>query len=1156
MAAGKEAAILKRSATLLLLCLLASSNALAPAQTHTTGRIAGTVADQTGAVIGGAEVIVTSRGSGDDRKAITDGMGNYSVSLLPPGNYVVIITATGFRKALFENISVAVTETTLVDAQLDPGTISAEIVIQPAPPLIQTDSPQLGRVIGSRLAAELPLATRNITQLFGLSAGTTAYLPDGTVVGRNPQSVSVNGARVSQNNYQINGVDANAGLSGFLDANPAPEAVAEFKVQTSLYDATYGRTGGGNVQVITRSGTNEFHGSVYDYFRDTALNANDAFLKAAGSPRPALERNVYGATIGGPIQNDRAFFFGSYQGTSERNGASRLNSLSVNVLIDPRLTGDRSESALRAAFGLPSIHPTALALLSARLPTGQFLIPTPQTGGRYSGSSISRFHEEQFNSNFDYRINQSNSLSVKFFFWDASLTLARAGVTNVPGFDIDQDSKNSLLAIRDIHSISAGIINESRIGYNLIRLFNSPRQPLKDSEIGIHRSTAGQYPGLPAITIAQAAGGITIGAGGQQDGHSTVSTATLADIISITRGPHALRIGAEARYYQLNITAPVQTRGRINFLTFADFLTGVTFNSIISSGITDRSLRTTDYNLIVQDDWKLSSKLTLNMGLRYELDLPPYDTRGRIATFDPSLYRPRPLAVNGNPVGPPIAGFVQAGNVIARYDMPGVPNVSRHLLKSIDPNNFAPRVGLAYSPFRSNQFVARAGYGIFYSRSSFAYLIGNLFSSPFYLQNNRSGAPFADPFAPLPPQNQFPTFVIGRPLFGLTFDRNNRTPYIQQYNASVQYAAASMMVEVAYAGTRGLNLFRQVAINQARLASAERPVINEVTGAIITTNTPSNAGLRAPFQGVGLGGSFTQDQTSAQSVYHSLQLSLTRRLARGLQFLASYTYARSIDNASGTGGGSGTNGLIDTAASNDSSIIVGNQLDNRAQRGVSDFDRTHRFVLSYLWEFPEPDLARQSKAGRLLFSRWQVAGIITAMSGLPIDVVDGGAGTFYLGTAGGGARPDFAPGASRRTATSNVPPGYFFNPFAFARPIVLAGQVIRSSGGTAIAGATGTDFGGAGRNILRGPRQSNVDFSVIKRFFFGESRNVELKAEFFNLLNQVNLANPISNLNAVVSSGGSIDPASGRIIVPGDFGRIISTSNNPRIIQLAVKLNY
>jgi hypothetical protein len=365
-----------------------------------------------------------------------------------------------------------------------------------------------------------------------------------------------------------------------------------------------------------------------------------------------------------------------------------------------------------------------------------------------------------------------------------------------------------------------------------------------------------------------------------------------------------------------------------------------------------------------------------------------------------------------------------------------------------------------------------------------------------------------------------------------------------------------LLLEVAYVGTHGLNLFRNVAINQARLASLEHPITNDVTGAVITTNTPGNAFLRAPFQGVALAptNGFAQGQTTAQSNYNSLQASLSKRFAKGLQFLAAYTYSKSIDNASGVGGGSGTAGVIDQSSGGESSSILGNQLDARANRGLSDFDRTHRFVFSYVWDLPRPSFADHSTAKRLLFSGWQASGIIVAMSGLPIDIVDTSAGSLY--GIPGGARPNWVPNANRSTATSNIPAGYFFNPFAFAQPVVQSGQLIPSSNGSASASAPGTDIGNVGRNVLRGPSQYNVDFSLRRTFAFSEAKQIAFRAEFFNLFNQVNFANPISDLSAVASSGGSVDANTGRIISPGDFGRIISTSNNPRIIQFAVKLTF
>ena len=1157
--------ISRLTSSFFLFAFLLPASLSVSAQTQTTGRIAGTVRDRTGAVVEGVEISVVNRATGDKRDITTDATGAYALLLLPPGIYSVQIAAKGFKQALADNVQVNITQTTVVNAELEVGDLKESVTIRTDPPLIQTDGPQLGRVVDSRAVSELPLATRNFTQILGLSPGTSMELPDNTALGRNSQNISVNGARATQNNYQINGVDANniRNNNAVRVPVPAPETIQEFKVLTSLYDATFGRSEGGNIQAVTKSGGNDFHGAAYEYFLNDALTANNPFLKAAGVRRPVLRRNIFGGVLGGPIKRDKAFLFISYQGTREANGASDT-SLSSSVLIDPRLTDDRSEQTLRRVFNLPSINPIALALLNVKLPHAQFLIPTPQADGRYSGSVPSNYKEDQFNTNFDYRLNQRNWLAAKFFFSNSPTTLALFPGLNVPGFSAEQQTNNRLISIQDIHSFSAKVINEARIGYNFVRQASFPLEPVKDSDVGIRRANAETFPGLPLIRIAPNAGGIAFGtATANIDLAFTAPSATLADILSVTRGKHSIRAGAELIYYQLNITSNTNTRGQIDFNSFNDFLVGTANQSIFGTGISDRSLRSTDYSFFVQDDWKFSRRWILNLGLRYELDMPPYDTRGRNVNFDPALYKPRLACCNnGNPLGPPIGGFVQAGNVIPQYDLPDVPNVSKRMVRSADPNNFGPRIGFAYSPLDSDRLVLRGGYGIFYSRVSFIYVPSLL--PPDYIVGRRANpASLADPFFAVPSIDKFPTFVPGIDVSTPVFDLNLRTPYSQQYNASVQYAMArDMSFEIAYVGSHGLNLFRDVGINQARLASPQHPVINEVLsamnlpGAVITTNTPGNAQLRAPFQGASTL-TFRQEQTTAQSNYNSLQVSLTRRLSKGLQFLASYTFAKSIDNSSGGAAASG--------AAVDVGVILGNQFDSRAHRGVSTFDRPHRFVLSYLWDLPRPPLLASSSIGRKLLSNWQVAGIITAMSGLPIDIVDGGAGSFY-GLNGGNnplARPNWAPGATASTATSNVPNGYFFNPFAFARPVVNAGQPIPSSTMGAVAGPTCglpsvlcTDFGNVGRNVLRGPAQYNIDFSIIKRVSFKESKNIEFRAEFFNLFNHVNYANPISNLNAVSSSGGAINSNTGQIINPGDFGRITSTSNNPRLIQLAIKVSF
>jgi len=1136
----------------LVTCHLSLVTVFAFPQSQTTGRIAGTVKDPNGAIIVAAEVTVKSHATSEERKVTTDTEGNYAVPLLSPGMYRVRVAADGFNSALFDSVRVVITETTTVNAELAVAGINVEPVTVRGAPLVRTDGPQLGRVVDSRAVAELPLATRNFLQILALSPGTFVDLPDNTALGRNSQSVSVNGARTTQNNFEINGIDANRldNNSAGAVAVPAPETIQEFKVQTSLYDATFGRGAGGSVQAVTRGGSNEFHGAAYEYFRDDALNANNPFLKAAGVQRPTLNRNVFGGLLGGPVKTDRAFFFASYQGTRERNGASD-SSLTSSILIARGLTDDRSQQTLLATFrprfpsGLPatSIHPTALALLNIKLPGGQFLIPTPQADGRYSRSAISTYREDQFNANVDYRAGAKDWLAVKFFFSNAPQFAALPnGGANVPGFGADGKNDNRLFSVQNIHTFGARTVNEARVGYSVVRTDSFGRQPVKDSDVGIRRANAGAYPGLGLIRIGSA---LAIGnAGTFVDLKFDNSATTLVDILSITRGRHSVRTGGGIISYRTNLASNNNRRGQITLQSFNNFLIGLATSSQNGEGINTRSLRAADYSLFLQDDWKLSQKLTLNLGLRYELDLPPYETRGALATFDPALYQPRmEVDASGNPVGPPVGGFVQAGNVIPQYDLADVPNVGKRVLTSVDPNNFGPRVGFAYSPFDSGRLTLRGGYGIFYSRPSAIHINNTINAPPTYvIRRSPAGAlvRLEDPFVPLPSQDQFPAFVPGVLLSSSTFDRRLRTAYFHQSNASLQYALSQdLLLEVAYVGTRGHNLFRNVRINQARLASTQQPIVNAVTGQVITTNTPTNATLRAPYQGADNAG-FQQFQYTAESAYNSLQMSLTRRLSKGLQLLASYTYAKSLDNASGQEG-------LDTTT------ILGDQFDKRANRGVSDFDRTHRFVLSYLWDLTGPAFARRSTAGRLLLSGWQVAGIITAMSGQPFDIVDSAAGSFYFGANSALSRPSWAPGATRSTAMNNVPAGYFVNPFAFVRPVVLTGQVIPSSNEAAIAGATGTDIGNVERNVLRGPGQNNIDFSIIKSFPITESKNVEFRAEFFNLFNHVNFANPISNFNAVPLINGN----TGQIIGdPGDFGRITSTSNNPRLIQFAVKLNF
>ena len=1141
---GRSISVLLVAGISLVLAVRGSS------QTQTTGRITGTVKDAQGAVIVGVEVSVENAATGDRHSAVTDSSGTYSILQLPPATYVVNIRARGFSPAVFHDVAVGLAETSTINASLTVAQSSAEITVNDAPPPVRSDSSALASTIDSRSLESLPLPTRNFLQLLTLAPGVTAPLTNNSTIGRNSPNVSVNGARVTQNGYEINGVDADdVSLHVFADVPvPAPESVSDVNVQTSLYDASVAGAGG-SVQVVTRTGTNSLHGSGYEYFRNEAFNANDANLNAVGLGRPEMRHNVYGATLGGPLRKNKAFFFVSYQGTREANGATD-QSLYKDVLIAPGLTDDRSAATLMKEFQVPSIDPISLKLLNFKLPNGQFLIPTPQTAsGRATGTALSTYHEEQFNTNLDYHISPNDFITSKFFFAHAPLFSALSGSnfgrpSSVPGFGAFINVDNRVLSVQEIHTFSSTAVNEARFGYSFLRHDEVPQESVQDSLIGIQRSTADQYPGLPLIVMGRDEGGASVGTSDITYRGNTPSL-SFADVISLQRGRRNLRFGGEVRHVEWRARAGVFSYGEIDFLTFKDFLVGDTGNGFahLGTALTQRDFITTDYHLFVQDDWKVSPKLTLNLGLRYELDPPPYDSQGRIGGFDPALYKPRMevTEVEGQPfpVGPPVAGITEAGNALPQYSLPGVIRVGKRMVRSIDPNNFGPRIGLAWSPLGSGRFAVRAGYGIFYSRPSFIYLGLEYFAPPFFLDTDTSGQPFSNPFGVAPPESSFPLVQPGSFVTATVLDRNARTPYTQQFNASVQYELAkNTTLQIAYAGSHGVKLFRSVAVNQAPIASVDHPITNAVTGKVITVNSFENSLLRAPMQGVSTA-FFALNETTAQSRYNSLQATLNRQFSRGLQFSAAYTFSKSIDNGSNPGGGAGTDGSLDRGGGIDTANVWGNQLDPRANRGLSDFDRTHYFVFNYVWDVPQPGFAHNSTAARLLLSNWQLSGILTAMSGLPVDIFDPGGGLLY-GLFG--ARPNWTAGANSKTVMDNIPKGYYFNPSAFIAALVQPGQPIPSAHDrTAVvdpgAGAA-TDIGSVGRNILRGPSQSNVDLSLGKRFPLAESKLIEFRADFFNVLNHVNRDNPVSDISTP------------------DFGKVLSFSSSPRIVQFALRVSF
>jgi len=1085
-----------------------------------SGQLTGNVVDANGSVVNGANVKLTSLATAQERVTVTNDNGDFAFTLLPAGPYKLEITASGFRTVVVEEVRINVTQTTTVPVRLDAATVTEMVTVKAETPLVQQETSQVGRTIQEETIRQLPLPTRNFQQLLTLSPGTSSSVANNTELGRGDAIISVNGQRTTSNNVRINGIDANSiGTNSTPNiAVPATDSLQEFIVQTSLYDASQGRNAGGNVEAVTKSGGNEFHGNAYYFLRNNALNANDFFLNAAGRPRPVLSRHQFGGTLGGPVIKDRLFFFGSYQGTRERNGASLNNSLMFPIIPPQLRDNNRTAAGLSAAFGVPAaaINPVILNVLNARLPSGEFAIPSAATPtGLTPISGLSRFRENQFNANFDWRLSDNHTISSKNFFASNPTVQANYnfaglgnGVTQLPGTGGSLDIIQDLNSITDTYVFSPNVVNQARFGFSRLRVTSVAEEPFTAQQLGINSPLRNLFPGAPTFTVT---GLFTLGSSPFADQSSRINAFTFGDTLSVVSGNHRLRFGGEYRRSQVNFYFNAFSRGQVIFSSFNNFLIGNGV-SIIGSGVFDRALRVNDWSGFAQDDWKVNSRLTLNLGVRYDFYGYPVDTRGRLVNFLPDQFR---AGTTASPAGPP-NGFVQAGN----GTLAGVPTVEDTLIPN-DKNNFSPRLGFALRLNDSGSLVARGGYGIYYDRLSTRYANTQLLNYPYLAL--AVGLPgilrtMSDPFIPVPQPGAFPVNptipsplsplspIVGVPISGIFIDPELRTPYIQQYNANVQWEFANdYLLEVGYVGSKGTKLLQVITLNQ--------PVYNR-TANVFTA--PFGTALSTQKN---VAGGIQQAQSSSNSDYNSLQLSVTKRFSRGLQFLSAYTYGKSNDYYSG--------GTI-----NELFAVPGDQLDWRTNYGPSDFDRRHRFVTSFSYDVPK--LVSDSNSARVLLNNWQLNGILTLQTGIPFSVVDVVGNNIIQ-------RANFAPGFSGSIETSGSTQsrlGGFFNTGAFvlSRPI-LAGTNLGTPNNPTFD--PNHPFGNTPRNFLYGPGQKNMDFSIVKFIPIRESLRGEFRTEFFNLFNWANFANPNNN-----------------IAVPSTFGRITATSAGPRVIQFAFKLNF
>ena len=1148
-------------------------------QTSSTGALTVTAADPSGALIPGANVVVTDVATGASRTHATEPSGSYTFTLLPPGAYRVSISAAGFKPVELSSVTVNVAETHAVNQSLEVGTQSQAVTVTTDAQAIRTETSTLGDVVGSKQLNDLPLVTRNYTQILGLSPGAIMDVNNASGVGRGSQWTYVNGLGNASNNYQMDGASVTIYANGATHDPttyfgsipiPNPDAIQEFKVQTSLYDAAYGRNAGANVNVVTKSGANELHGSLFEFFRNDDLNANDFFANRAGQARQPLKQNQYGGTFGGPVVKDKLFYFLSFQQTRQVNGVDSHGHSTVT--LPAQLGSVRTAAALGAAFcpqnnpvaktttfaggtqvacDGSNINPIALNILNAKLPNGQYAIPAPQTilnPGTASAVGFSfftvpsTFREDQAMGNLDYLISPRNTLGLRYFY-DFARQVNGFGATagSLPGSGQTPVTGNHVATVRFTSSLTSTLVNEGHYSYYHIRGGVDTTDPLTYSSIGL-TAPSPWYNILGPLNFTSPAfnfGGSTV------DGARTPQNYNgWGDQVSWSHGRHTIRFGYEGQHVNWLNQGYASNRGSMTFQTFSDFLLGESaaqngsplgLSNLQASSAAQNpvggailSLRNNSSSVFVQDDFRLSQRLTLNLGLRWEWLGLEYDANRQNSAFD--VWWPLLASV---PI-PPATGTYTGYTVASNYQGVAPDGVLKRgvnvAAKAGTPwDNFEPRIGFAWQPLSNNKLVIRGGGGMYYNMINGTPQIFAWANPPITLGTfGASGV--ANATATL--QNPFAVFrpggwpgVLRTPTSSLSFSADDEflvNPLVLSYNLNVQYGfTPSMVLEVGYVGNRGERLISGQSLNVAQLASAANPLNCGLTSGCITTNTSANVNQRVPVIGITSGG-IANLSNVGDSEYNSLQTTLRKRFSRGLQFQAAYTFGRVFTPDAGLTYTSGTSSTVNSNSPND----------RAQQHAQADFNRTHRLVINYSYDLPEFHRA-EGFAGKLL-SGWGLSGLTTVQTGLPINITDNRGGLIY---GAGTSRAEICPGL---TYSDLVTHGdlesrltNYFNTSAIC-PIPIVGAI------NGVGGATG--YGNIGRNVLIGPGQLNFDAAVIKKTKVrgvNESSLLEFRTEFYNLANHPQFANPASNAGSAAT-----------------YGVISATTVSPRIIQFGMRYAF
>ncbi len=1164
-----------------------------------TGAITGTVQDPSGALIANAIIRITNQDTGVLEREVTTGPdGSFTVPLLPVGTYRVIIRAEGFSEATLSDIVVRVTETTRMTAKLSTKAVQQKIEVQAEVQTVDTSDATTGQAIESTTIRALPLATQNFQQLLTLSTGAQGELNAASQLGRGEVRLFVNGQREDNNNYLIEGISATDYNVAELTTTPLPnpDVVQEFKVQTSLYDASQGRNGGGNVNAILKTGSYQFHGDVYEFFRNTVLDSNEYFLKQTGSPRPVIQQNIFGGSLGGPVSpgGKLGFFFLNYQGTRQRSGDSPGTLISTSIPYVPaadRGTDPISMQNLSNDFGGISVDPVAASLLAFKsnqfgAPANGYLFPMPSVpAGTAAGTAVQftvsrpgKFTDDQFTANWDHEFRDSrDSVSARFFFSNADKNIpfgagglqaslgAPASGTDL-NFPYELPVHDRFFSISETHVFNPRLVNDFRFG--LVHINNSGINvnPVTAGDVGIDRPTSNLTSAVYKFTFATS--GFQFGPTPPANQYQTQNNYNFVENLSWVKGAHTLTVGGQFIRVNLDKLFPQVFNGQVFFTNtssngltdFENFLNGNVQFSFGGGGVYNHHYRQNDSAVFAQDDWKATKNLTVNMGLRTEFLGAWTDGACHIGNIESDLTKSGAYP------------FIYP-KCVNKLNVAGLTgNASGSTFKNNVATGLGPRVGFAWDVLGRHSTTLRGGYGIYYDREDIGAVDQLSFQSPFIpivffpttpgftLSNFFTGTPATNPnavpqagqlsgawipclarlvsFTPNNPTGDGSYACTGGPgvnstqnLFVLEVPRHFRVPNTQQWNLTVQQELGKKWVlEVGYVGTRGIHLRETRDGIQSVNATPQNPfTVTDVNGNnyTITNNTFSNAIARTPTPGLNGYSGYQIFANDAYSIYHSLQTTLSRRW--GSNYLqAAYTFSKNID-ATSTG-----NTAFNTAYNDQSNI--------NASRGLSDFDRKHRLAVTYVYQIP----AFQHSKGivHAALANWALSGVTIFQSGTPFSILDSGAGDAFLGL---GSTPllgaSLAPGATIASGLtsgslqSRVANGYL-NPAAFTPapllyyPGVPTAQCPDPTGNTCVTG-----FGDLGRNIYRGPHEQNWDASLIKFFKIRERNEIRFTADFFNVWNHANFANP----------------AFTDVEVGSAFGKIFNSTGTPRLIQFSLR---